>query len=196
MEKIPWRRAWQPTPVFLPGEWTEEPGELQSTGLQRVRHEWSDWARTYCSVTSVMSNSVRSYGLWPNKLLCPWDSPGKNTREVCHFLLQGIFLTQEWNLHLLHWQADSLPLSHLGSPQSHLILNYSICCLGDSHCQAKVSGLGRACLSQRKILVSCIIRKDLAGRRFFICAEGPFVIFYAGHNSYFPGFILHREDAS
>ena len=27
---IPWRRAWQPTPVFLPGEspWTEEPGGL------------------------------------------------------------------------------------------------------------------------------------------------------------------------
>jgi len=26
--KIPWRRAWQPTPVFLPGEssWTEDPG--------------------------------------------------------------------------------------------------------------------------------------------------------------------------
>jgi len=28
VEKIPWRRAWQPTPLFLPGEspWTEEPG--------------------------------------------------------------------------------------------------------------------------------------------------------------------------
>ena len=39
--KIPWRRAWQPTPVFLPGEspWTEEPGGLQSMGLQRVRHD-------------------------------------------------------------------------------------------------------------------------------------------------------------
>ena len=38
--KIPWRRTWQPTPVFLPGEspWTEEPGELQSMGLQRVGH--------------------------------------------------------------------------------------------------------------------------------------------------------------
>ena len=38
--KIPWRRAWQPTPVFLPGEspWTEEPGGLQSMGPQRVRH--------------------------------------------------------------------------------------------------------------------------------------------------------------
>ena len=36
--KIPWRRAWQPIPVFLPGEllWTEEPGELQSMGSQRV----------------------------------------------------------------------------------------------------------------------------------------------------------------
>ena len=40
--KIPWRRAWHPTSVFWPGEspWTEEPGELQSMGLQRVGREW------------------------------------------------------------------------------------------------------------------------------------------------------------
>ena len=39
--KIPLRRAWQPTPVFLPEEspWTEESGGLQSTGSQRVRHD-------------------------------------------------------------------------------------------------------------------------------------------------------------
>jgi len=39
----PWRKVWQPTPVFLPGEspWTEEPGGLQSMGLQRVRHDWA-----------------------------------------------------------------------------------------------------------------------------------------------------------
>ena len=39
--KIPWRRAWQPTPVFSPGEspWREEPGELLSMELQRVRHD-------------------------------------------------------------------------------------------------------------------------------------------------------------
>ena len=38
IEKIPWRRAWQPTPVFLPGEspWTEEPGGLESIGSQTV----------------------------------------------------------------------------------------------------------------------------------------------------------------
>ena len=38
--RFPWSRAWQPTPVFLPGEspWTEEPGKVQSKGSQRVRH--------------------------------------------------------------------------------------------------------------------------------------------------------------
>ena len=34
-------------------------------------------------------------------LLCPWNSPGKNTAVGCHSLLQGIFLTQESNPHLL-----------------------------------------------------------------------------------------------
>ena len=47
------------------------------------------------------------------------DFSGKNTRVGCHFLLWGIFPTQGWNLSLLcllHWQAGSLPLCHLGSP--------------------------------------------------------------------------------
>ena len=41
VEKIPWRRKWQPTPVFLPGEshGQRSHGELQSMGLQRVRHD-------------------------------------------------------------------------------------------------------------------------------------------------------------
>ena len=49
VRKIPWRRAWQPTPVFLPGEspWAEEPGRLQSVGSLRVRQDWSDLARTH-----------------------------------------------------------------------------------------------------------------------------------------------------
>ena len=53
------------------------------------------------------------YGLEPTRLLCPWNSPGKNTGVDCHALLQGIFPTQGLNPHLfrfLHWQADSLPL--------------------------------------------------------------------------------------
>ena len=42
------------------------------------------------------------------------NSPGKNTGVGCHALLQGIFPTQRSNarlLHLLHWQASSLPLA-------------------------------------------------------------------------------------
>ena len=40
------------------------------------------------------------------QVLCPWDFPGKNTVMGCCFLLQGIFLAQGLNLHLLHGQAD------------------------------------------------------------------------------------------
>ena len=43
--------------------------------------------------------------------------PGKNTGLGCRFLLQRIFPTQGWNPCLLHWQTDSLPLSHLGTPK-------------------------------------------------------------------------------
>ena len=43
------------------------------------------------------------------------DFPSKNTGMGCHFLLPGICPGQGLNLCLLHWQADSLPLSPLGS---------------------------------------------------------------------------------
>ena len=38
-----------------------------------------------------MSNSLWSYGLWPARILCPCDSPGKNTGVGSHSLLQRIF---------------------------------------------------------------------------------------------------------
>ena len=46
-------------------------------------------------------DSVQQYGLQPARLLCPWDSPGKNTGVGYHSLLQGIFLTQGSNPCLL-----------------------------------------------------------------------------------------------
>ena len=55
------------------------------------------------------------HGLWPARLLCPWDSPGKNTGVGCHFLLQGIFLTQGSNLSFLHCRQILYHLSHQGS---------------------------------------------------------------------------------
>ena len=59
---------------------------------------------------------LQPHGLQPTRLLCPWDFLGKNSGVGCHFLLQEILLTQRWNPYLLHWQADSLPLSYQGSP--------------------------------------------------------------------------------
>ena len=49
VRKIPWRRAWHSTLVFLPGEslWTGEPGGLQSIESQRVGHDCSDLACTH-----------------------------------------------------------------------------------------------------------------------------------------------------
>ena len=58
-----------------------------------------------CKVVSVVSDSAT---IWTTarQLLCPWDSPGRNTGVGCHFLLQGIFPIQGLNprlLCLLHW---------------------------------------------------------------------------------------------
>ena len=49
-------------------------------------------------------------------LLCPWNSPGKNTRVGCHSLLQGIFPTQVSNPGLLHCRWILYRLSHQGTP--------------------------------------------------------------------------------
>ena len=70
----------------------------------------------------VVSDSLDPIDYSLARLLYPWDSPGKNFGVGCHFFLLGIFLTQESNphcLYLLHWQVDSLPLHHLGSPSKY-----------------------------------------------------------------------------
>ena len=83
----------------------------------------------------ICFNCVRlfqHYGLQPARLLCSWDSPGKNTGVDCHVVLQGIFPTQGSNLHLLrllHWSLGSLPLVLPGKPKCYttnvLILFFS-----------------------------------------------------------------------
>ena len=47
-----------------------------------------------CSAASVVSDSATPWTP-PARLLCPWNSPGKNTGVGCHSLLQGIFPTQD-----------------------------------------------------------------------------------------------------
>ena len=109
--KIPWRRPWQPTPVFLLGEspGTEEPGRWRSMESQRVIHDWSGLARMHAhklyyiiyimfsSVhfsSSVLSDSLRPHGLHHARLPCPSPTPGVPSPSPPAFNLsqhQGLF---------------------------------------------------------------------------------------------------------
>ena len=72
---IPWRRKWKLTAVFLPRQlqWTEDPGSLQSKGLQRVRYNWAhtqscklltDWWHTnLCSGIIIIRRNLNC-SLW------------------------------------------------------------------------------------------------------------------------------------
>ena len=72
-----------------------------------------------CSVLShsVMSKSLQPHRLQPGRLLCPWDSPGKNTGVGCHALLQDVFPTQGSNPGVLHCKKIIYRLSHQGNPR-------------------------------------------------------------------------------
>jgi len=63
--EIPWRRQWQPTPVFLPGKFHGQRSlGLQSMGLQRVGHDWVTNTFTldiYMSFAVTASDSPQEY---------------------------------------------------------------------------------------------------------------------------------------
>ena len=74
---------------------------------------------------SDVSDSLRPQGLYPARLLCPWDSPGKNTGVGCHSLLQGIILTQRLNPSLWHFKQILYHLSHQGSLKKLFFISLS-----------------------------------------------------------------------
>ena len=76
---IPWRRAWQPTPVFLPRESprTEEPDGLQSMASQKVKHDWTAKHSTQHSNRRVPEK------LWERRSkMAPW---GRGLGLMCSF---------------------------------------------------------------------------------------------------------------
>ena len=81
---------------------------------------WPPLSRDLCVwVLSCFSHVQLFVTPWTTNLLCPWDSPGKNTRVGCHAVFQGIFPIQGLNPHpfcLLHWQVGALPLVPPGKP--------------------------------------------------------------------------------
>ena len=77
--------------------------QVQSLGQEDPLEE--DMA-THSSILSWRIPQTDDHGrLQSTRLLCLWDYSSKTTGVGCHFLLQGIFLTQGLNPHLLHWQV-------------------------------------------------------------------------------------------
>ena len=62
--------------------------------------------------------TLHPHGLWPARLLCPWNSPSKNTGVNSCSILQGIFPTQGSNPGLLHCRQILYHLSHQGKPKN------------------------------------------------------------------------------
>ena len=91
-------------------------------GLQRIRHNWAASPYGSCvhvSACLLVSNSLWPHGLWPARLLWPWDSPGKHTGVGCHFPSSGNLPNpgiKPTSLSSPALQVDSLSLSHLESP--------------------------------------------------------------------------------
>ena len=91
VRKIPWRRAWHPTAVFLPGDspWTEEPGGLQSMGWQRVGHDRSDlaaeqlWGFPGGSVSREYASNVGDLGFILGSGRFPGEGTGNPLQYCC-----------------------------------------------------------------------------------------------------------------
>ena len=93
---------------------------LQGTQMITWDHTRIQMLVPACSVTSFIFDSYNPMDYSPTRLLSPWDSPGKNTGEGCHFPLQGISQTQGLNMCLvclLFCRQILYPLSNLRSPQ-------------------------------------------------------------------------------
>ena len=126
--------------------WTEEPGREALWGWKSDTTEQLNWTeriifnlisqateainkadRSGIDIFFVVIKSLSCIWLFCNPMycnppssFCPWSFLGKNTGMGCHFLLQGVFLTQVLNPRLLYWQVDSLPVSHQASPRQLL----------------------------------------------------------------------------
>ena len=125
---------------------SSQPQQLTDLMNPLTRHMWKvgffemenravvvkDWKWKWSC--SVVSDSLRSHGPWPARLLHPWDSPGKSTGVGCHFLLQGIFPTHGLNLGLPDCRQMLYHLSHQGS-QSTSEYMQSICRVYHVKCQ-------------------------------------------------------------
>ena len=87
---------------------SDQPLSLEGTPLARKTDSWGTEEKSLCVCVCVCVHAqlcwtlLQPNGLLPTRLFYPWKYPGKNNGVGSHFLLQGIFPTQELNQSLLH----------------------------------------------------------------------------------------------
>ena len=130
----PRKRQWQPTPVFLPGEspWTEEPGGLQSTGSQRVKH---DWAIKHI-IPLAFSGFTVGVRRWRMERLRTWETQDMSFRNpgILNLATPGTVIGFHLGLlFLFFYTHDSLSLQGLswsccwiGANQANWIYDHTI----------------------------------------------------------------------
>ena len=93
VRKILWRRKWQPALVFLPGEspWTKEPGWLQSTGSQRIRHDWNAWTRIHTCMWPTALPRLLSDADW--FLICGLEPFQRKMFTTCFYAQLNLLIT-------------------------------------------------------------------------------------------------------
>ena len=133
--KIPWRRAWQPTSVFLEN-WVVR--EAQCTTVHRVAKSrpWLKWLSTYIYIFIFIFVVVAVQSLGHVQLFTTsWTSlPDSSVHGIYQArILEQLIISfsrrssqiRYW-IHV-SWQADSLPLSHQGSPYMYVCVCVCVC---------------------------------------------------------------------
>ena len=99
--------------LFFPPWFGLDHGRWAPASLDREVTRGNTWTRMHALLLCRVQLFATPWTV-ARRLLCPWDFPGKDTGAGGRALLQGTFLTQGSNLHLLHRR----PLSQQGSPVS------------------------------------------------------------------------------
>ena len=108
--KISWRRKWQPTPVFLPGKipWTEEPGRVQSTGLQK---SWTRYTTEEQLSKNLACPAIRDVGNKPQEC---------QQHRDCHQQKSPVFSFSRYTC----CRDQELPFVVMATSKSTLLLHF------------------------------------------------------------------------
>ena len=118
--------AFRPDPSHSPKQCAEllncKIFEILQEAQQLIERYWTPTLFSTIRVLQVLADQscpTLCDPMEPTSLLCPWSSPGKNTRVCCHFLLQGILMTLGSNPDLLHCRQI---LYHQSPPGNHRLI--------------------------------------------------------------------------